>query len=116
MHSVFFLNGDYSAEGVVKRGGPQGSVLGPLLFNLFINDLQLHVTNAKIVCKLFADDDSIHSCWTDVESVYHGFAFTCTRPALYSLGHQCGNSLPPKIKKQIERGLNINLRKILAYK
>ena len=48
---------------------PQGSVLAPLLFNLFINDLPLHITNTKVVCELFADDNSIHSCGTDVESI-----------------------------------------------
>ena len=66
-----FLNGNYSTKGVAKCGVPQGSVLGPLLFSIFINDLPLHILNTKVVCDLFADDNSIHSRGTNVESVQH---------------------------------------------
>ena len=44
----------------ILRGIPQGSILGPILFNIFITDLIFFIQETE-VCK-FADDTTIHSC------------------------------------------------------
>ena len=52
-----YHNGAKSYESMVKSGVPQGSVLGPLLFIIFINDLVDYVSSSKIFT--FADDTKI---------------------------------------------------------
>ena len=50
------INSSYSMWVNVLSGIPQGSILGPLLFTIFINDLPDNMTN---LCKMFADDTKI---------------------------------------------------------
>ena len=52
------LNGKFSSWADVLSGVPQGSVLGPLLFIIFINDLDDSVTMIDVV-KKFADDTKV---------------------------------------------------------
>ena len=47
------VEGEHSSPVNVDSGVPQGTVLGPLLFLCFINDLPLHVSSSV---RLFADD------------------------------------------------------------
>ena len=52
------FNRPHSDLGSIKSGVPQGSVLGPLLFLVYINDLEKGI---KSSIKFFADDTSLFS-------------------------------------------------------
>ena len=52
------LNGQSSKWSHIKAGVPQGSILGPLLFLVYINNLPEGLTSSA---KLFADDMSLFS-------------------------------------------------------
>ena len=51
---VVLVDGDYSTCKQVRSGVPQGTVLGPLMFLLYINDIGDHLNHSTI--RLFADD------------------------------------------------------------
>ena len=57
------LNDQVSAWASLNAGVPQGSILGPLLFLIYINDLS---DNLSSNVKLFADDTSLFSVTHDV--------------------------------------------------
>ena len=52
------LNGSYSNYANIESGVPQGSVLGPLLFLVYINDLESNIISNV---KFFADDTMVYS-------------------------------------------------------
>ena len=51
------INGQSSEWGFITAGVPQGSILGPLLFLIFINDI---VKDIGASIRLFADDTSVY--------------------------------------------------------
>jgi hypothetical protein len=63
-----FIGDSYSEWYKVESGVPQGSVVGPLLFLLYINDLPKVVKHSSI--KLFADDTKIYRKSTSLDDTF----------------------------------------------
>ena len=59
------FGGCLSAWGSVRVGVPQGSILGPLLFSIFVNDLPSVVNYAQL--NMYADDTELHCCGEDLQ-------------------------------------------------
>ena len=58
------IGNSYSEWKMLERGVPQGSLVGPTLFNIFINDFLL-LLNQKCQVYNYADDNTIAFCDTD---------------------------------------------------
>ena len=62
---IVTVNGIRSEKETVSCGIPQGSILGPLLFSLFINDLHLTLKEVVSAVDLYADDTTIYDIQRD---------------------------------------------------
>ena len=43
--------------------------MGPILFNLFFNDLPLHVKDISVDCDMLADDTTLHTSGKDIMQI-----------------------------------------------
>ena len=84
---VVSLGNLYSESSDVQYGVPQGSILGPLLFLVFVNDMPLQLHNSD--ADMYADDTTVHtsgSTLTIVEDILntdlHNIETWCTSNGL----------------------------------
>ena len=61
------VNSNYSQWSEIMNGVPQGSILGPVLLNIYLSDLFLFTSNSEIAN--YADDNSPYVFKQDIESV-----------------------------------------------
>ncbi len=60
------FKGNFSKTNTVTHGVPQDSILGPLLFVTFMNDLPLYIDSP---CDMYADDSTIHVTGKAIEEL-----------------------------------------------
>ncbi|CAB4002641.1 Hypothetical predicted protein [Paramuricea clavata] len=65
------IDGQQSSRLPVNHGVPQGSVLGPILFLLYVNDIPLHLSHSSV--DIFPDDTTLSASthWNDIPSMVH---------------------------------------------
>ena len=61
------VNNNFSSWEKIIAGVPQGSILGPLLFNIFINDLFVFVSSSNL--SNYADDNTLYASDFNLEEV-----------------------------------------------
>ena len=86
------VDGCFSSKTAVTSGVPQGTVLGPLLFLLFINDLPT-VLDPSTRCRLFADDCLVYRV---INSIDDQLQLQKDLTALEKWSHQWGMNFNAK--------------------
>ena len=91
------LNGQSSSWSPVLAGVSQGSILGPLLILVYINDLS---KNLSATAKLFADDTNIFSVIHDIS--LSSLQLNDDLIKISSWAHQWKMSFNPEVTKQAQ--------------
>ena len=89
------LTGKSSSLGNISASVPQGSILGPLLFLIYINDL---TEELKCTVKLFADDTSLFTIVNDPKLAADDMNHDLDR--IRSWAHRWRMSFNPDPRKQ----------------
>lgn len=99
------INSDHSNYGTVKYGIPQGSILGPTLFLIFINDITF---NSNLNLILYADDTTSINVSSDLERLGQQAGVCHMGVSQWFLSNRL------KVNEKKSQTLNFSLRQIEA--
>ena len=85
------VRGHISLPHSITAGVPQGSLLGPTLFLLYINDAEDHLPQG-VDLAVYADDTTLFQCLTAMENIDHSSAVFRTPLIASKPGELAGES------------------------
>ena len=127
------INNSYSSWSILLKGVPQGSVLGPLLFNIYINDLfyliDSDICNYADDTTLYAVDTCLNSLMTKLELAsdkamewfcYNGMKLNSKKCHLLVSGHKhecmiCNIGTSQVIETHLVKLLGVNIESELTF-
>ena len=62
------INGSFNDWTEVIKGVPQGSILSPLLFNIFLNDIFMFISKCNL-CNYADDNNTLYSTGNDLNQI-----------------------------------------------
>ena len=124
-HQRTLANGIISPNKKVTCGVPQGSVLGPLLFLIYVNDVERSCLHSKV--RLYADDTVLYASGTNIRTVeehlqkdLNNYAKWCLRNKLtINVSKTKGMLFGPRKKRSKEFTFNLHgepLHIVSSYK
>ena len=112
------INGSLSDALPITRGVPQGSILGPILFLLYINDLPLAIPDCNV--DIYVDDNTLWMAYSNPLQIQHGFQGSLNKANhCFSLNKTVPNAkktkqlllgTKPKLSYCTNPSLNLSLR------
>ena len=107
------INNQYSQSGTLSTGVPQGSILGPTLFTLFINDLPNFTIKASV--SIYSDDVLLYYIGKDLsdvkvylQSAMNSISEWFCRNKLLLSTDKCGTMLITNKKSDMKLELTLN--------
>ena len=80
------ISGNKSESKTVRFGVPQGSILWPKLFSIFVNDLAESITNGELY--LFADDTTIYFIGENIGDIIQSLQSTLDQVHTWCLSNR----------------------------
>ena len=102
------IDGHASSWLTIQKGVPQGSLLGPLLFSIYTNDMPLTVKNCSI--NMYADDTALYTANTNAFKAANSVSKDLTATHKRCLD----NSITINFKKTYAMFLSRNLRSLTS--